>query len=526
MPNRPQRLHVINELGQRQTLSGEENQFQFLVARSDAPLLLLGLGPEPEQLARRLGTHGAVFYLEAPAFVEQAPPAWKRDIPKDWRRLGPEDLELSTVIEAASDRGAVLLYRPAPRLFPSFWGPILAQAVWRPLAHQAPEAVTRSVLLAIQSGGLLGQELRQGFAAHGLEVHSLELPPNEDPHLPRLLAQLRPALFCSVNFHGLDPHGERFHLLQAAGATVAVWCVDNPWHLLSGCKSGFWREVELFVTDASFIPALHAAGARRVHHLPLGASPALFASGAAASPPVEALDQALVFVGRSNFPDKDSFFAGCSLPSDIWETALELLDSGRRPDFAWWHERLGAPALWPGRQARQVGFCAEQSARHLRLHSLRQAAGVLPLHVFGDGQWPHLLPELGNSGATGGTHFHPPVDYYGSLAAVYGHSRYTLNVTSLLLPAGLTQRHFDVFCAGGFLLSDATPGLDIFPRELTEPCTVGAVCSRQALGRRIDALERSPGLRQALVSQWRDLLAQEHDYVRRTRTILEASGLG
>ncbi len=521
MPNRPQRMHIVNELGQRQTLSGEENQFQPLAARSGEPLLLLGLGPEPEQLARRLSAHGAVFYLEAPAFVEQAPPAWERSIPGHWRGLSPEDPEFTSVLEAASGRGSVLLFRPAPRLFPSFWGPILAQIAWRPLAHQAPVAVTRSVLLATQAAGLLGSELQQGFGAHGLEVHTLELPPNEDPHLPRLLAQLRPALFCSVNFHGLDSHGERFHLLHAAGATVAVWCVDNPWHLLSGCKSGFWREVELFVTDASFIPALHAAGARRVHHLPLGASPRLFASGAAASPPVGGLDQSLTFVGRSNFPDKDSFFAGCSLPPEHWETALELLASGRRPDFAWWHERLGAPALWPGRQARQVGFRAEQSAQHLRMHSLRQAAGVLPLHVFGDGQWPHLLPEL----AAEGTHFHPPVDYYGSLASVYAHSRYTLNVTSLLLPSGLTQRHFDVFCAGGFLLSDATPGLDIFPRELTEPCTVGAVCSRQALEQRIETLERSPGLRQALIGQWRDLLAQEHDYVRRTRTILEACGL-
>ena len=33
----------------------------------------------------------------------------------------------------------------------------------------------------------------------------------------------------------------------------------------------------------------------------------------------------------------------------------------------------------------------------------------------------------------------------------------------------LTQRHFDVWAAGGFLLTDRTPGLDIFPRELVEP---------------------------------------------------------
>ncbi len=522
MPTRPQRLHVLNELGQRQTLSGEENQFQFLVARSGGPLLLFGLGPEPGRLAQRLNAYGAVFYLEAPAFVEQAPPAWKRDIPNDWCRLDPDDPEFVTVLEAASSRGGVLLFRPAPRLFPAFWGPILANAVWRPLASQAPEAVTRSVLLATQASGLLGRELEQGFTTHGLAVHTLELRPYEDPHLARLLTQRRPALFCSVNFHGLDPYGEHFHLLRTAGARVAVWCVDNPWHLLSGCKSGYWREVELFVTDASFIPPLRKAGASHVHHLPLGACPSLFTTGETAATPVAALDQALVFVGRSGFPEKDAFFAGCSLPEELWHKALGMLASHERPDFAWWHEHLGAPALWPGKQVRQVGFCAEQSAQQLRLHSLRQVAGILPLHVFGDEQWPLLLPELADMGVR----FHQPLDYYGGLAAVYGRARYTLNVTSLLLPAGLTQRHFDVFCAGGFLLSDSTPGLDIFPRELTAPCNVGPIVSRKTLEKRLEALERSPTLRQDLINQWRELLTREHDYVQRTRSILEACGLG
>ena len=69
------------------------------------------------------------------------------------------------------------------------------------------------------------------------------------------------------------------------------------------------------------------------------------------------------------------------------------------------------------------------------------------LVVVGDKGWKHHLPP-----GPPETPLLPPVDYYTTLPGLYRAASYTFNVTSLLLPGGLTQRHFDVWRAGGFLL--------------------------------------------------------------------------
>jgi spore maturation protein CgeB len=85
------------------------------------------------------------------------------------------------------------------------------------------------------------------------------------------------------------------------------------------------------------------------------------------------------------------------------------------------------------------------------------------------------------------------------------------------LPAGLTQRHFDVWCAGGLLLTDANPGLAIFPGELTAPVTFTAPDELMPLfaSHRADA-STAQDLRHA----WQELLLAEHTYAHRVDTIL------
>jgi len=156
---------------------------------------------------------------------------------------------------------------------------------------------------------------------------------------------------------------------------------------------------------------------------------------------------------------------------------------------------LGLSSLWPGTAVRQAGLGAETCSQWHRTLWLR-AACELGLTVFGDEGWYALL-------ASGGTRpdIRPPLDYYGSLSGVYASARYSLNLTSLLLPSGLTQRHFDVWTAGGFLLTDSTPGLDIFPDELTAPIRLASFRDLPGV---VDRLERDPALYRHLQIAWRE----------------------
>lgn len=498
MNTRPQRLKIIDELRLSKSLPSGEKTFEPL--GTGQRVVIIGLGPDPAIPAKLLQNARDVAFIECPAVEAQMPDGWRQAIPEGWKRLE------HAVFDPRDVR--VLVYTPAARLFPSFYGPLLARVRLAVLSAVPPATGKDLVWLPAKANALLVRELDDAFSGLGLRVERLDAE-QAAAQIPAMLRERAPALYFSINFAGLDPHGELFHLLAAAGSRVAVWCVDNPFHLLSGLKSPYWRDVELFVTDASFVRPLREHGALRVHHLPLGA----WDGFARAKPEFPDLAGRLVFVGRSAFPGKAGFFAGCQPPPELLAEAQAMLQRGERPDFWWWTKRLETGSLWPGREVRTAGCGAEHAGLTWRGLCLANAGPELT--VFGDAGWREALP---------GADLRPEVDYYGPLAAMYASAGAVLGCTSPLLPAGLTQRHFDVWAAGGLLLSDSTPGLDIFPPELTREIVVRKAQNIEPLFRRFMTDAR---LRDEVINAWRAHVLADHNYVRRATQVLEiAAGAG
>lgn len=498
MRKRPTRPRIENEIGLVQTPPSGRTQHERL-GKGDA-ILLIGIGPEPSVIFDELAPGRAVYAIEAPLFKAQMPSQWNKAVSShvQW-------LEESEITEELLDRCEIWIYLPGARLFPSFYGPLAAKARVRKLLA-VPAVKKRSVILPTANDALLAKEMTVAFQSAGFAVHAL--PPKQiGTALPELLQHETPELFFSINFKGLDPHGEVFHLLEAAGIPVCAWCVDNPFHLLSGLRAPYWKRAMLAVTDASFIPALRQLGAHHVHHVPLAASPQLFTPRGAQS----GLAERLAFVGRLEFPGRDKFFAGASIPDWQWRSAQLLLEQGGTPDFEWWVERLEIAPLWPGNNVRRAGLGAENASRVRRIQSLTAASSSLPVTVFGDGGWEEIL--------SGTAEIRGPVDYYGALPDIYREAAWSLNVTSLLLPAGCTQRHFDVWIAGGLLLTDATPGLAIFPEELTREINYRSPAEIAPLAQRL-----APGtqLRKDIQSAWQQEILANHTYERRVQALLDA----
>lgn len=390
----------------------------------------------------------------------------------------------------------------------------------------------RHVILPGTEAELLRRELARAFAAEGIRVSVV--PPAElhDPAGDRRLEVLLedgPALLFCVNFQGLNPLKPVLELLERAGGAAAVWLVDNPWNILSGVRDPRWKGLPLFVTDASFITPLKAHGAASVYHLPLAASFDLFARDArrdAAFPPPADLAP-FVFVGRSAFPGKETFFAGQSVPRALLEKAFAMLDAGQRPDLPWWEGRTqttGA-AFWPGKAARAAALGAEEANLYWRASCVREASRA-GADLFGDPGWrdlPGVMEGVGEGVAAGGrVRLFPPVDYYARLPGIYRTARHSLCLTSLQLPAGLNQRHFDVWAAGGLALSDATPGLALFPEELTRPMTFRRAADIVPVAERLEASHR----RADLIRDWQQCLAAGHTYRHRARAVLETVTAG
>lgn len=489
-------------MGRSRTLDSGPDAFDLL-RQGTKGTLLLGLGPDPAALSADPRLTPPVYWVECPPFETAMPCEWRGAIPSGWERVNPESLQDYSAC-------SVLAYRANVRLFPSFWGPLTAGLLSSPTPFPRPDAAEAVpvVLLPGAEDQLLTRELESAFAAEGFTP--LRLPVDDVSALRRIVADTRPALYFSVNFRGMDADGQVFHLLQASEVPVAAWLVDNPWHLLSRFRQPWWRQVPLFVTDSWFLPGLVDHGAVAVHHLPLAAWDMPVSTFPASPLPTTSL----TFVGRAAFPDKRAYFAGLTVPSHLLAEARSQLESASPPAFGWWLSRLSPlhfppPRLWPGTDMRTAGLGAETASSERRSLWLDRVS-PLGLTVYGDALWNSLLPPS--------ITLYPPVDYYSDLGAIYAAARYSLNITSLQLPSGLTQRHFDVWQCGGFLLSDATPGLHLFPAELTEPLSAAAPSQFTAL---IDRLERESSLRPHLQHAWRAHLAEKHLYRHRVRYIFE-----
>lgn len=513
---RPQRPRLPDWDGSPVSLPSDAAAWQEIAPApaAGAPVLLLGLGPDAEAapLAAAGPQDGPFLWLEAPEMLD-----WRqarRLPPPDAARAHPVSAEAAA---ALAPRCRILFYQTGMRLFPRFWGPLLGRLDAARLhaagrSTPAPSDVP-ALILPGDAHTLLHQELCAAAAA--LRLPTVPWParvgqPQQIPALLRRLADLPgsvPPLFLSVNLRGLDAQGRIAHACRALGIRLAIWFVDMPWHVLSGLRLPWWREFPLFVTDASFLEPLRDAGARQADLLPLAAARHMWLAPSAAPPSLPP-----IFVGRASFPDHARFFAAAHPGKDDLALAERLLAQARDaqaplPHIHWWQRRLHAQG-WPGMAIREAGAGADACSRRRRADWLAVAvrAGFV---LCGDAAWAELLP---------GAAVLPPVDYYGSLPALYARSEAVLNVTSLLLPHSLNQRHFDVWAAGGILLSDPTPGLGLFPAELVRPIRLE---SPDELPARLAALRRCPDERAALSAAWRRELHARHTYGHRLQTLLQ-----
>jgi hypothetical protein len=501
--SRPARIRVRDELGRWQTLPSGLETFDRLGSAA-SQLLLLGIGPDIAAAISMTMGASSVGYIEHAPFVAAMNEDWAASIPAHWQRVDPKELI------PAIQESTVLLYRPNLRLYPSFWVNVWSRCR---LAHAGTSFSTpckQEIWFPGTERDLLLLELEKAFQGRGFTVRRL-IPENLEHRLIDTLPSGPPALFLSINFRGLDHLGHSFSLLREAGVPVAVWCVDNPFHLLTRLRAPFWKECALLVTDPWFVKELRLLGASRVKPLPLAADVDIFHPRNDSR--WEELRRSSVFVGRSRFPGKERFFAGCSLPEPLLAEAEKLLRAGIRPHFGWWKEHFGSETVWTNAGeagSRRAGYGAEEATRIWRSMVLEAVSGTSPLTIYGDQGWDGLIQ---NSAELRGE-----VDYYGPLSHIYEHSGISLNLTSLLLPCGLNQRHFDVWAAGGFLLTDATPGLALFPRSLAREVTFHTPHEAAALARRFLL---DPSARMEIGRAWREEILMNHTYGHRVDEILD-----
>lgn len=494
---RPARVTAPDFAGRLKTLPNDLHAWQQLNGdQGEARTLLLGLPPDDSTglpLMTQIAGH-KVYWLESPSSLPY--------------KQKPADSWTSVPIAAAlgmARSAQIFFYKPGLALDPEFWHPILAKfeiALHDSSDRSLNKAKKSMAWLPGDDSVLLHQELRLALSKRGFQTVITKIPEKPTFYELRTIWQdSLPDFVLSINFRGLDPEGKIFALCQELQIPLAIWLVDNPWNLLAAVTLPWWKKAHLFLTDASFLEDLKNNGAKSVHFCPLGIAPHMW------RPLSTDHNDKLLFVGRAAFPGQKSFFSGIRLSSALMEEARS--SRVKQADWHWWKAKL-SPQLWPGAAGRQVSYGADLFSAQNRARWIKYAYRY-GLDLIGDESWHNLLPTIP---------LLPPIDYYGKLADFYHNALATLNITSYLIPESLSQRHFDVWAAGGFLLSDATRGLDIFPRELVEPISFK---THEEFTEKLGRLKANPSTSLELRKEWRENLQMKHQYVHRLDVLMEVA---
>ncbi len=507
--NIPDRIPILDELKRKKTLTSFYTQNTFkdifgmpisLNSSDNKPILLLGIGAFPTKLQLLLSSQTkqkTIYWIECPDFEKQMPKNWHKAIPESWKKCTLEE------ILPHSSTLHIYKYLPAYQLFSNFWGPIIGKLQQKILSIHSRLFHNNTVVIPTSEDKLLSYELISACKNVGLTPIPVPLTNTIDKNIT-LIKEINPFFLFSVNLQGLDKDGLIFRLLQAMNIPVALWFVDNPWNILSSLSLPWWKESIIFVTDASFVQELKSYGALHVHHLPLAA----WENSIQTPNKTSNFSKPILFIGRTSFPNKNQFFSGCKTPKNILKEAYIRLYENDLPDFHWWIKKLETLQLWPGKYMRNASYATETLSLFRRIQWLSNSSSI-GLTIFGDTNWKNYLPNT--------IELNTPIDYYTSVPQTIKKAKYNLNITSLLLPAALTQRHFDVWTFGGFLLTDATAGLHIFPKELVEPI---AISKPDQIIKYIERIEKDSSLRTTLMYAWKQYLLKKHTYSIRIQKIL------
>lgn len=462
-------------------------------------ILFLGLGACLEDVLPYCRKKEQIFYLEHEDFAGQCgfiPPASFQKISEnEFLKLCTDDFFRQTDI---------LFYRQNLQLFPSFWNKILI-ALRRPSEHLPSARKDRCIALSGNADDLLHKELVEAILDIGclpVEVGGKNLQ-----EILEIIDTKAISLFLSVNGQALDANGIVFEYLKQKHIPAALWFVDNPWNILSAFCQNWWMDCPVFLTDLSFKEELEQAGAKQVFGLPL-------ASHNIPAPDIPVPEIPLFFVGNSSFANKNKYFSGSCLDRDFEQNLYRTVQNNLAqqkslPDFHYiWQTLFPNENPWQNKNQRTASHAAAKADLYLRKLWLENLSPLV--HIMGDNAWQDIL-------STEHT-FYKPVNYYTQLPSYYKNSRFTLSLTSLLMPANLSQRHFDVWKHDGFLLSSPSKGMDIFPSNIV---SVISVQNPQDCLNRLELLLTNPKLKTEIAQAMQNEITQKHTYKHRLQRILE-----
>jgi spore maturation protein CgeB len=306
-------------------------------------------------------------------------------------------------------------------------------------------------VLLVENGYHLQKECRRALTQMGHRVVSMTVGVNGSSAEPsatldmflKTVVEHQPDMMLTIDGLGFDRVDWMSEVVDAIGLPTAVWYVDSPYFIALGVLNPAPEHTTTFSWDRSYLPLLRANGMRRVHHLPLATDTSVFHPGARPGPkryPIAFVGHALTDLverwrGRLTPQEREHAAALCATLTQDRHAMVPLAAQCRPPI---------------DRYSITLAYANFHASKDYRLGIL-QALPQRRLHIFGDKDWPDLLPHA---------HTHRGFGYGAPLAEVFRQTHINVNATNLQMPGTVNQRVFDVPACAGLLLTDRQAELE------------------------------------------------------------------
>jgi spore maturation protein CgeB len=320
-------------------------------------------------------------------------------------------------------------------------------------------------VLFLNSSGWIVSEVLQALKNNNCNVEVINVshlnPENKNltlddylhfhKELIKKLIEFKPDCILTINHAAFDSIGLLSKILEQFKMPFISWFVDSPLYIFKNAEPQKSNYLYLFLWEKSYVERLIELGFSHVFYLPLASGHESLAITPITAQERELYNCDVAFVGNSNKENTTDWFNKEYTSPKIIELTNEAVKFQiKNPDVEMRHilhdlDTANLLDKFDSETKLQFeAYCTLKATELFRNKVVKMLSENFNLKIFGDERWKENYSK----------NYCRKLDYYKDLPKLYKNAKIIVNVTSFQMNSAVNQRVFDVFFAGGFMISD------------------------------------------------------------------------
>jgi spore maturation protein CgeB len=333
------------------------------------------------------------------------------------------------------------------------------------------------------------------------------------------LLEFKPDCILTVNHAAFDSIGLLTKILEQFAIPTVSWFVDSPIYIFKNASPQKSEMLNIFCWERTYIKKLQDLGFKNLYYLPLGSNQDVFNTGIDREINSETFKCDIAFVGNTNIDGAKKYerieFKEIKFQELIEKAVNTQINNSKMPMseiLSFCDDNKILDNEDNEFKITLETYCVIKATEIQRFKIVHLLVNNFNLKIFGDKHWKDIYPD----------NYEKPLDYYKELPGLYHNAKIIVNVTSLQMNTAVNQRCFDVFLAGGFLISDYRSDYDSLFGKDVMPTYKDEV----ELIEKLHFFLNNDNLRREKTKEITSIIKEKHLYEYRIKEMIEKTSTG